>query len=279
VNTSNAEPVTYYADPRYSSSTTGDHTVESFLENFNQAPKSVRLQVTGFVPVHEEAHGSVQWQGGHYFIAFTFALDLSSWVTRIDRPAHTQSSQTSNGSLQTEHGVLVEDLARLRSFLADSKNDLASIDIEKSVSWPDWEELATNIKLRIRQLGFRGVVSVNCSDVESLTVYKNTVWANFMHNRTTKVLCALSLIGWMIYLPYMWLRCTKTVVRSLYRIDVSISQYWDLIAGQLSANGFETNGRPPHLSVPMAPPFYRELSPGRFPHRPGLIPYHFTANR
>lgn len=75
-------------------------------------------------------------------------------------------------------------------------------------------------------------------DSDIVPIYKNTAWANFMHSRTTKVLCALSILGWVVYLPYMWLRCTSTMIRTRYTIDIPISGYWPLIADKLTADGF-----------------------------------------
>merc|ERR1719491_2259965 len=107
-----------------------------------------------------------------------------------------------------DSGVVEEDMAQLRHFLAVNQNDLATVEMVKQIAWPGWEELATNIKLRIRQCGFGGIIGINRSDTETIIIYKNKTWANFMHSRMTKVLCALSLAGWMLYLPYMWMRCS-----------------------------------------------------------------------
>merc|ERR1719482_1029660 len=123
-------------------------------------------------------------------------------------------------------------------YLNRDANDLAVFEVHKEVAWQSWEELATNIKHKIRQQGFTGIISIHRPDSETVAIYKNTSWANFMHSRTTKVLCALSVLGWLVYLPYMWLRCTSTTVRTRYTIDIPISGYWRLIADKLTAEGF-----------------------------------------
>lgn len=258
----NTQSAVYYADPRFHNRVSSDHGIESFLAAFNQSPKSVQLQVTGFVPVADHADGSVHWQGESYFVAFTFALDLSAWVVQLDQSELVNDSSGQSSSSELECGIMPEDLAQLRNFLAVNTNDLATVDMRKQIVWPGWEELATNIKLRIRQLGFDGLITINCNDAESIIVYKNRAWANFMHSRMTRVLCALSLLGWIIYLPYMWLRCTSMTVRVCYRIDMSITTYWELIADKLSANGFEANPSQALDSVPMAPPTRLAVRPG-----------------
>jgi len=230
----NSSTVTFYADPRYHSTVTEDVGVEGFLDAFAQAPKSVHLQVTGFVPMPEPIPNGVDWNGKHYHVAFTFSLDLSPWVVALGNADLQDSAELFEG------GVVAEDRQRLTHFLANNSNDLATVEVQKEVMWAGWEELATNIKHQIRQRGFtNGVISVRRCEVEPMEVYQNKDWANFMHSRLTKVLCALSLVGWFVYLPYMYFRCSKLIIRSRYKVDVSISHYWNLIVNQLGADGFD----------------------------------------
>jgi len=233
---SNRSLVTYYADPRFYNAVTEGHDLDNFLDAFSQSPKQVQLQVTGFLPVPEDTDGSIAWQGAYYHVAFTFALDLSLWV--VQENAEEVLSADGETPLRLDQSIVGEDLRNLRHFLAYDQNDLAMVEIEKNVAWPGWEELAMNIKHQIRQRGFAGITSIRQSENEHLIVYKNKRWANFLHSRMTKALCALSLIGWLVYLPYMWLRCTKQTVRVCYKIETTISDYWNLISEQLSANGF-----------------------------------------
>lgn len=245
----NDSPVTFYADPRYHDMVAEGQDTDGFLDAFNQAPKDVFLQVAGFIPVPPGALGSIEWQGHYYHDAFSFALDLSPWVVReegCDLPGDAVSSSTGDGESSGRGadrpaviaGVVAEDLDSLHHFVSHDANDLAIVELRKEVSWASWEELATNIKLRIRQRGFNGIISIHRTECESVCIYKNTAWANFMHSRTTKVLCALSVLGWIIYLPYMWLRCSIMSVRSCYIIDIPIETYWGLIEDKLTADGF-----------------------------------------
>lgn len=233
----NSSPVNYYADPRYYTQVIETHDLEDFLDAFNHPPKDVQLQITGFVPLpplHESfVDAAVDWLGSRYRVAFSFALDLSPWVVHDDREPAT--------GIGSGAGVSTEDLERLRDFLEHDTNDLAAVQIRKEVHWSDWEELATNIKHQIRQGGFNGIIHVCCAEDEIMTVYKNKPWANFMHRRATKVLCALSIVGWFVYQPYMWFRHRALVVTSRYRVDVAIRNYWPLIADKVGPEGFSSS--------------------------------------
>lgn len=238
-------PVTYYADPRFHNLIMEGHDLDVFLENFNQPPKNISLQVAGYLPVPEEIHNSVRWRGENFQVAFTFSLDLSPWVVQ----EQTGSSSGQEALRRLHDGLIPEDRSRLHNYLTSDENDLAYVEISKKVTWPGWEELATNIKHQIRQSGFTGVISVDRSESDELQVYKNKPWANFCHARATRIICALSIAGWMIYVPYMWLRCKNVNIASYYRVDVNISDYWPLIADKLTADGFQENRpAPPTVS-------------------------------
>lgn len=230
----NDSPVTFYADPRYHDMMAEGREQNHFLESFAGPPKDVHLQVAGFMPVAAGLLGSIEWQGEYFYDAWSFALDVSPWVVR---EGSTGGGNTLD-SPATIEGIVAEDLAKLDYYLNQDTNDLAVLELHKEVAWPSWDELATNIKHKIRQDGFSGVISVHRTDTDVVSIYKNTAWANFMHSRTTKVLCALSVLGWLLYLPYMWIRCTTTQVRSRYTIEISIQSYWRLIADKLTADGF-----------------------------------------
>jgi len=232
----NDSPVTYYADPRYHNLLFEGHDFEGFLETFNQPPKDCHLQVTGLIPMapfpEYVADAAVRWLGGHYRVAFSFALDLSPWMVR-DGPAEADPPSSA--------GVQQDDLEMLSRWLADNQNDLACAHMVKEILWPGWEELAINIKSKIRQAGFRGVIAVRHNTKETVDVYKNRRWANFMHGQTVKVICALSLFGWCLYQPYMWMRRQSIDIRCKYRVSIGIDEYWSLVSDKLGANGFDTS--------------------------------------
>jgi len=242
----NRSPITFYADPTHTATAMEGHDVVSFLATFNQAPKQVLLQVTGFLPVDNDgAHGSIEWEEERFRVAFTFALDLSPWLVREEWAdgADCCSAETSEDSGATRQplldGIVPEELESLRQFLSLDNNDLATVLLYKEVAWPGWEELATNIRQRIKQCGFPGVLSIQCGQGETVTVHKNRPWANFLHNRATGVLCMLSAVGWPVYHVYMWVRCTQVPIHARFRVDIATADYWPFIADKLSASGFD----------------------------------------
>lgn len=230
----NRSRVKFYADPRMYISTADQAEEIAFLEAFNQRPKQVHLRVTGYLPVTNNFPGSFFWRDGLYAVAFSFALDLTPWVARTSfrQPEDTDDEDA------PEAGVPSEDLLKLRRFLADDTNDMAIVEMRKTITWPCWEELAMNIKHRVRQAGFQGVINIDRTEQEDMCIYKNTQWANFMHGKALKVLLALSVVGWLFYVPYMWLRCTHLHVNCAHSIKISISEFWPFIAEGLGANGF-----------------------------------------
>lgn len=245
----NTSPVVYYADQRFHDMSTEGHDLDSFLDAFNASPKKVVMQVTGFSPTCSSGRYSVPWRGRQYRVAFDFSLDLSPWVAHAgDVEGACAGGHRDEGACpDLWNGVLVDDLRKLRAFLEEEDsgngNDLTVVHFEKDIAWPEWEELATNIKSRIRQSGFDGVVHIRKTEQEGVAIYKNRPWANFMHSHTAKVLCALSLVGGIVYYPYMWLYSKRIVVRSHHRVNVSINSYWPLIADKLGARGFCQDGR------------------------------------
>lgn len=235
----NSSAVKYYADPRFHAASAETHELDDFLEAFNQPPRDAHLQVMGLVPLSmfPTSGNVVEWLGSPYRVAFSFALDLSPWLARSSAQADAEQEVDGGASA----GLDASDLDLLRTFLREDSNDLAMIEMVKEVFWKDWEELATNIKQRIRQSGFQGIISVKRGEREVMTVHKNRPWANFMHSRTTKVLSILSIVGWLLYVPYMWIRNRSMTVTSRFCVQVSIGAYWSLIADKLSAEGFEAS--------------------------------------
>jgi len=188
---------------------------------------------------------SFRWNGEHYRTCFAWSFDLSPWIERDD----ARSALTSR-----IEGFQPEDFSKVEHFLEYDGNDLAFVEISKEISWDGWEELATNIKQTIRQQGFTGIISVQPSQTETVRVHKNTPWANFMHARTTFMLCCLSTFGLFVYLPYTWLRSRKVAVSSQHSVRISIAEYWPFIADKLNVENLLDN---------QAPTTQRSLSPLR----------------
>lgn len=184
----NNSSVKFYADPRVEPLMIDSDDVDDFLVTFMQPPKSIQLSVQGLMPIPallaNLVEGAIEWQGGYYRHIFSFSLDLSHFLVPSGLPE--------DGSDTAMAGLADQDLEELRRFLAENTNDLATVSMMKEVSWENWEELATNIKQKIRQGGFEGLIHVSWKNSEMLTVYKNRTWANFLHMSVTRVLLGLS---------------------------------------------------------------------------------------
>jgi len=271
----NDSRVQFYADPRVDGSVSHTFNMADFLEAFNQPPKNVYVRVSGYTHAPLHAPGCFSWRGLNYNLAFSFCLDISPWLVRAttdgDRlPLRHSARNTASGSSSggrkeagssdrrkvqssrkssipwcagerlRKDGVVGSDADKLCDFLSKTakSNELAYVDMQKHVSWTGWEELATNIKMIIHHRGFDGLVWVDCTDGVSLPVHQNTQWANFMHSRALKVILAFSIIGFLLYIPYMGLRCIRLPVRTLHKVNINVTDYWHLIVEQLGRHGF-----------------------------------------
>lgn len=233
---SNNSSVKFYADPRVEPLMIDTSDLDDFMNTFMQPPKSCQLQVQGLMPIPallaNLVEGAIEWQGGYYRHIFSFNLDLTHFlVPNVAAEDRLRSD--------VAEGLQVEELEDLRCFLSGNANDLANVRLLKEVAWDGWEELATNIKQKIRQGGFEGLIHVSWKNTETLTVYKNRTWANFLHMGVTRVLLGLSIVGYVWYLPYMWLRQRGPELHPQFRVDVEISDYWRLISDKISERGFD----------------------------------------
>lgn len=232
----NNSSVKFYADPRVEPLMIDSDDMDDFLVTFMQPPKSIQLSVQGLMPIPallaNLVEGAIEWQGGYYRHIFSFSLDLSHFLVPSGLPE--------DGSDTAMAGLADQDLEELRRFLAENTNDLATVSMMKEVSWDNWEELATNIKQKIRQGGFEGLIHVSWKNSEMLTVYKNRTWANFLHMSVTRVLLGLSILGYLWYLPYMWLRQRGPQLQPRFKVNAGIAEYWNLISDKISERGFDT---------------------------------------
>ncbi|CEM04114.1 unnamed protein product [Vitrella brassicaformis CCMP3155] len=159
-------------------------------------------------------------------LAFSFCLDLDPWIGDM-------------GLISEPH------LEQLRRFLVTT-NSLETVVLSKQVCWEGWEELATSIKNKIKCEGFDGEVEVHLVGSEDLTILQNQQWSNFIHNRTTQTLCALSGVGLILYLLYTLVRGKTIRATAEFHVDVSVSGYWSIIE--------ECLGRQRFLPTPTAAP-------------------------
>lgn len=188
-----------------------------FLDAFNGPPKKLKLRIIGFSRTESRIAG-VRWRGRRYRQVFNVALDLAPFVQGGD--------------------ISTDDLKVVQNFLAGT-NTLEQLVIHKEVSWNGWEDLATNIRQKLRTLGFEGVLDVKLDTSEELVVHQNQAWPNFVHHRTTRALVLLSVVGSLLFVPYVYFRCRRSQLKSRFHIGLSPSRYWQLIESGLNpTNGF-----------------------------------------
>jgi len=247
LHTEDSSNVTYYTASGHRGATMEGNDLPGFLSSFNQLPTHVHLRVTGLLPMESDTAtaapaGTIHWQRDKYRVAFDFSLDLSRWLVRETSEGSIISGTGTQTPQALFEGMKVEELEDLQRFLQQDRNDLGTVILHKEVAWPGWEDLAINLRAQFRQCGFPGVVHVQCQGDEHVSVHKNRPWANFMHDRTTRLIAALSIFGWGIYEMYMKFRCKQLLVRSRFRVDIMHSDYWELISDKLSADGFNADG-------------------------------------
>mmetsp|Transcript_19785 Transcript_19785/g.37131 ORF Transcript_19785/g.37131 Transcript_19785/m.37131 type:complete len:652 (-) Transcript_19785:41-1996(-) len=234
-------PASYYSEPRpYQQRLTCETAdLDNFLAAFNLQPQNIRLRIIGKNP---EPGGFRQLfrslnphairprglaallpnrQRRRLAVLFDVSLDLTPFIA-------------GEGRLNDDN------LTMLQKYLA-SRNSLETVLLQKRVDWVHWEDVATNVRQRLRTLGFPGDVAVHFEAYDEILVYKNHKWSNFVRNRVTQALVVISMVGGIFWLPYIWVRQRKTVVETRFRINLDPSRYWELVSDGLSAaEGFNS---------------------------------------
>lgn len=260
-------PVVFYTDPKHDRQRVcceaGDQ--ESFLDSFvhNQPPAVTRLRIIGkqtqgpdlgallgnfrFKQVAWHVHNAVyeslqramlptrpRVQAGGQEVIFDVSLDLTPFIISSRGDQHAAASGA---------GALADDLDLqvLQEHLR-SKNPLQLLLLRKTVKWEGWEDMATNIRQRLRSLGFAGDVEVLLDASEELIVFRNDRWQNFARSWITTALVYMSLIGPALWFPYIWARKKQVQVRAQYHIALDLRRYWELLSEGLNGNvGFEVH--------------------------------------
>lgn len=234
-------PAAYYSEPKnYQQRIICEsHEVDSFLAAFNTQPQNVCLRIVGRNPEPGGFRRFLRTLNAHsarsrglaavlpmrqrrrLHVLFDVCLDLTPFIT-------------GDGRLSDDNLVI------LQNYLG-SKNHLERVLLQKKVDWPVWEDIATNIRQRLRSLGFPGDVEVRFEAEDEVLVYQNHKWSNFVRNRVTQALVMISIVGSAVWIPYVWARSKTTKVETRFRINVDPARYWELVCDQLSAaDGFHT---------------------------------------
>lgn len=191
---------------------------EAFLESFNTIPRKVQLRISGRRSVDKQGVVGFFWhfrRGNTADVFFTAHLDLKLFV--------------SAGS------ICKEELAAVRAFI-ETKNPLAVLSIRKNLKWDGLHEVTQNIRDRLHELGFSGVVDVGLEGNDRLLVRHNHEWTNFIHSPATWVLACCSVLGGFLLMPYMWARTRRTSIESTFRVNVHPKDYWDLVGVGIDAH-------------------------------------------
>eukprot|EP00929_Paragymnodinium_shiwhaense_P105510 TRINITY_DN7056_c0_g1_i2.p1 TRINITY_DN7056_c0_g1~~TRINITY_DN7056_c0_g1_i2.p1 ORF type:complete len:1254 (+),score=243.03 TRINITY_DN7056_c0_g1_i2:124-3885(+) len=233
-------PVAFYSDPRHFQRrlTCPRADLTNFLRAFNGQPQTARLRIIG-KRNEGESFGTLVCRGdlpgmwrnlrqrfwacmgragmvrGHRrhwdSVLFDVSLDLTPFVT-------------GDGRLRSE-----DDIIKLTKFL-HGDNPLEVVALQKRVEWDSWEDVATNVRQRLRTLGFNGEVDVRFEAHEELLIYRNHPWQNFVRSRITRALVLISVVGGLVWIPYLWARMKKVKVETTFTISLDLQRYWELFS-------------------------------------------------
>mmetsp|Transcript_6166 Transcript_6166/g.17244 ORF Transcript_6166/g.17244 Transcript_6166/m.17244 type:complete len:652 (+) Transcript_6166:216-2171(+) len=244
-------PAAFYSDPRYTHTLRQrviceEGTAEAFLRAFNTQPQVARLRLIGRIGEAPNVMGNLRagrfWTalahlGEHIceFLDAGVSADRSpSWESVLfDVSLDLTPFITGDGRLSSD-----SDMATLEKHVR-AENRLEVIMIHKEVEWPNWEDIATNIKQRLRTLGFPGTVDVHLEAVEEILVYRNDPWQNFTRNRITQALIMLSVVGPFMWLPYLYRRQKTVRVNSKFKVNLGLDNFWEHVSRGLNCrHGF-----------------------------------------
>jgi len=240
-------PKAYYCDRPILTTTEASRMIchgndsQAFLHCFNTPPSLARLRIIGlknFDGLFDSSLcGSLRsWCGGRTddsFTVFDVSLDLTPFI-------HREGWLASN-----------RDAERLEKHLR-SQNPLEIITIRKEVLWQDWEDLAFNVRQRLRELGCEAdSIEVKLEAFEEIQVHRNTTWQNFVRSPACQFVMLVSVVGLLFWLPYLHVRSRTVKIFSRFQIELNLPIFWD----EISQNLHPTFGYLPseNLSRPVSP--------------------------
>eukprot|EP00916_Digyalum_oweni_P020486 GHVL01034141.1.p1 GENE.GHVL01034141.1~~GHVL01034141.1.p1 ORF type:complete len:457 (-),score=39.43 GHVL01034141.1:678-2048(-) len=153
-------------------------------------------------------------------LAFSYALDVEPWLPAV--------------------GPLTASIQRSVEDFVNSRNSFQVLVIDKDVHWAECNKLADYILYKLKSQGFQGDVAVTVDGGQTLSIYQNQQFANFMFSRTTKTLFAFSVFGYFFfYLPYMIYKFRRSEIRSDFKVKLDLGAYWRMIQGGVWKEGFD----------------------------------------
>jgi len=248
-------PVVFYSDTKYARAvpsrvvcTSAD--ADAFLRAFNTQPQTARLRIIGRAGGEEEVGG--------FFCCGRLCCWVQRWLRWLSDFASRQRARQM--PLQPPDDVAFDLSLDLTPFVAadgrlasdadahllhqhlSAQNPLEIIVLRKQVVWPNWEDVATNAKQTLRGLGFAGTVDVRLEGHEEIVVFRNNPWQNFVRSPASQALVLLSLVGAVVWIPYLWVRQRTVRVESHFSVNVDMKRYWDLLSLH-PTNGYQFEGQ------------------------------------
>jgi len=240
-------PVKFYSDARSGRHRLicGTNEPQEFLRTFSTPPQRIFLLIIGRTPsvTSEVRRNSLTelvvegFRRPHHrasllrrrgIVLFDVALDVSQFVV-------------SDGRLLSD-----SDAEQLQDYLRDDySNPLVLLQLRKKVQWVDWEDVATNIRQRLHALGYTGDIDVRFEGMEDVIIFRNHKWQNFTRSPVTQALVLFSVVGFLLWVPYIWLRKRTLRLDLQFQVAINLHQYWQLIADGLDPiDGFSFSNVP-----------------------------------
>ncbi|CAK9059108.1 unnamed protein product, partial [Durusdinium trenchii] len=239
--------VVFYTDPKHTQQRMicSSRDLESFLEAFNGPPQHATLRLIGRRPT------SAVW----YFPGFGMFQRMLRRRPRNENIIFDVSLDLTTFIGGEGHLASAREVSKLEAHLTAETNPLEILVLRKRVLWANWEDMATNIKQRLRAKGFLGDLQVRFDAQEDVRIYRNHRWQNFVRTPITHMLSALiatlpfqsqppsspngnrvlSGLGLFIWLPYLYCRSDVVVVESNFQIQLDINRYWEMLSAGLDA--------------------------------------------
>mmetsp|Transcript_44941 Transcript_44941/g.82079 ORF Transcript_44941/g.82079 Transcript_44941/m.82079 type:complete len:453 (+) Transcript_44941:149-1507(+) len=209
-----------HAQPRMLCSS---NEVEDFLQSFNEQPKSASLRIVGF-PVAPSR--------GFVLSRLCALVDICLGVPRPEECPEFDVALDLSPFIASTGSLSLEDESLLGRLL-QSENPLLEIVLRKKVQWTVWEDVATNIRQRLRSLGFEGSMEISLESREEVVVFRNHRWSNFVRNPVTHALAVLSVVGIFLWKPYVWMRTERVKVDAMFTIVMEPDRYWEMVSSGL----------------------------------------------
>lgn len=250
-------PVIFYTDPKHMHQRLVCASADrmEFLRSFNIQPQTARLRIVG-KRQDNTTLCRLFCTGRHRDARQRFCLMCHNLLLRVLLGAGRVETLAQNrpwdpvvfdvsldlapfiagpGRLRSE-----ADLVALQKYLTAS-NPWEILALSKKVEWTSWEDVATNVRQRLRALGFTGEVDVRLEALETVLIYRNHKLQNFVRSHVTHFLMLISVVGYLFWKPYVWARRRTVKIEACFQINLQLERYWQILSDGLHASeGFQS---------------------------------------